>query len=210
MNEHPFQDQEIKREIECDPELENTAEQADPASGMTARIPGAALYDWAQALVTAIVAIVLIFIFVGRIIGVVGGSMIPTLHEGDRVLLRSAFYEPKAGDVVVLTKESFSDKPIVKRVIATEGQMLDIDFSTGEVWVDGVLQDEPYIAELTLKEGDMTFPLTVDEGCIFVMGDNRNASTDSRWSLIGQVDTRCVLGKVLLRIFPIGDFGVIK
>lgn len=112
--------------------------------------------------------------------------------------------------MVVLTKSSFNDNPLVKRVIATEGQTIDIDFDTGEVWVDGVLLDEPYIAELTLRQGDMEFPLTVDKGCIFVMGDNRNGSTDSRWSMIGQVDARCVLGKVLLRLFPIGDFGTIK
>ena len=171
---------------------------------------GAELFDWAQALVTAIIFIVLVFIFVGRIIGVVGSSMVPTLHEGDRVVLQTIFYSPKAGDIVVLTKESFGDEPIVKRVIATEGQTVDINFETGEVWVDGELQEESYINEATYRQGDVEFPITVDEGCIFVMGDNRNKSTDSRFSSVGMIDERCVLGRVILRVYPFSSIGVIN
>ena len=171
---------------------------------------GAELFDWAQALVTAIIFIVLVFIFVGRIIGVVGSSMVPTLHEGDRVVLQTIFYSPKAGDIVVLTKESFGDEPIVKRVIATEGQTVDINFETGEVWVDGELQEESYINEATYRQGDVEFPITVDEGCIFVMGDNRNKSTDSRFSSVGMIDERCVLGRGILRVYPFSSIGVIN
>lgn len=171
---------------------------------------GSELFDWAQALVTAIIFIVVVFIFVGRIIGVEGTSMVPTLHEGDRVVLQTIFYKPEAGDIVVLTKESFGDEPIVKRVIATEGQTVDINFDTGEVWVDGELLDEPYINEATYRQGDIEFPLTIDDGCIFVMGDNRNKSTDSRFSSVGMIDERCVLGRVIFRIYPFSDMGVIE
>ncbi|MGI5970731.1 MAG: signal peptidase I [Oscillospiraceae bacterium] len=171
---------------------------------------GSELYDWAQALVTAIVFIVLLFTFVGRIIGVDGTSMLPTLQDGDRVVLQGILYEPKAGDIVVLTKKSFDEDPIVKRVIATEGQTVDIDFQTGALSIDGVVQDEPYIADLTHNRGDMTFPAVVPKDCIFVMGDNRNGSTDSRFSVIGMVDKRYVLGRVFMRVYPFNKIGSIS
>ena len=106
------------------------------------------------------------------------------------------------GDVVVLRKESFLEEPIVKRVIATEGQIVDIDFLTGSVYVDGVLLKEDYINELTFTEEGMAFPLVVPEGSIFVMGDNRNHSNDSRDSRLGTVDTRYVIGRAVLLAFP--------
>ncbi|MDL2274241.1 signal peptidase I [Oscillospiraceae bacterium OttesenSCG-928-G22] len=168
------------------------------------------LYDWAQALVFALVFVVLLNTFVVRIIGVDGHSMMQTLHDGDRIVLSGLFYEPEPGDIVVLTKKSFRSEPIVKRVIAVAGQTIDINFITHEVFVDGVLQDEPYINEPTVERGDMEFPLTVEEGCIFVMGDNRNRSTDSRWSTIGMVDTRAVLGKVYFRIYPFNNISRIQ
>lgn len=168
------------------------------------------VYDWMQCLVTALVACILIFTFIGRVIGVDGGSMTPTLLNGDKIIISNLFGAPEQGDVVVLTKRSFGNEPIVKRVIATEGQTVDIDFFTGEVWVDGKLMDEPYINELTHNQYDVEFPLTVDEGCIFVMGDNRNRSTDSRVSSIGCVDTRCVLGKAYNILVPVSRFGIIK
>ncbi|NLO48402.1 MAG: signal peptidase I [Clostridiales bacterium] len=164
-------------------------------------------YDWLQCIVTALVCSILTFIFLGRIIGVEGNSMVPTFFDRDKVIMSNLFYSPKQGDIVVLTKESFSSEPIVKRVIALEGQTVNIDFRTGEVWVDGVLLDEPYIAEPTTSIYDMQFPLTVEKGCIFVMGDNRNRSSDSRDSRIGMVDTRCILGKVYAIILPLSRIG---
>lgn len=165
---------------------------------------GRDLYEWTQALVCSVLAVVLLFTFVIRLIGVDGHSMVPTLQDGDRLLvLNSLLYDDyQYGDIVVLRKDSFMEEPIVKRVIATEGQTVDIDFETGSVWVDGQLLDEPYINELTFLEEGTEFPLTVPDGCIFVMGDNRNHSSDSRDSRLGTVDTRYVIGKAVVLAFP--------
>ena len=156
-----------------------------------------------------LVFVTILFVFAVRLVGVVGDSMYPTLHNGDRLTLLSNFlYEPQVGDIVVLKAVHFDeDSPIVKRVIADEGQTIDINFATGDVWVDGVLLDEPYINDPTTREEGMTFPLTVPENCIFVMGDNRLYSTDSRNPSIGCVDKRYVLGKALQIVLPISRFG---
>ena len=152
----------------------------------------------------AILAVVILFTFVIRLIGVDGHSMVPTLQDGDRLLvLNSLLYDDyQYGDIVVLRKDTFLDEPIVKRVIATAGQTVDIDFNTGSVYVDGALLKENYINELTYLEEGTEFPLTVPEGSIFVMGDNRNHSSDSRDSRLGTVDTRYVIGKAVFLAFP--------
>ncbi len=168
------------------------------------------IYDGLQTIVSAIVICVMVFLFVGRIITVDGSSMYPTLHDSDMLLLSGLFYEPKQGDVVVFTKETYSDQPLVKRVIAVEGQTVDIDFERGIVYVDGVELDEPYVASPTNLSYDMVFPITVDEGCVFVMGDNRNKSQDSRFAAIGQVDKRCILGKVYCIILPFSRIGAVS
>lgn len=169
------------------------------------------LYFWLQALVMALVTLILVFTFVGRIISVDGSSMLPTLHHGDMLLLQSIGYQPEQGDVVVLTKKSFMPQPIVKRIIATEGQTVDIDYNTSTVFVDGTPLNEPYINELMAElPPDYATHITVPEGSIFVMGDNRNNSSDSRHPSVGAVDTRCVLGKALFVVFPIGDFGTVE
>ena len=167
-------------------------------------IPGRDLYEWTQALVGSVLAVVLVFTFLIRLIGVDGHSMVPTLQNGDRLLVLSSLldHDYEYGDIVVLREESFLEEPIVKRVIATEGQTVDIDFEAGIVYVDGEALDEPYINEPTYMEEGTEFPLTVPEGCIFVMGDNRNHSSDSRDSRLGTVDTRCVLGKAVFLAFP--------
>ncbi len=168
------------------------------------------LYFWLQALVMALVALILVFTLVGRIIGVDGRSMVPTLHHGDMLLLQSIGYEPRQNDVVVLTKESFSSQPIVKRVIAVGGQTVDIDYGSGLVSVDGRILDEPYINELMVcPEAETTTHVVVPEGSIFVMGDNRNHSTDSRFPAVGVVDERCVLGRALMVLLPFQNFGAI-
>ena len=160
------------------------------------RESGRDLYEWVQALVCSVLVVVVIFTFVIRLIGVDGHSMVPTLQNGDRLLvLNSMLYDDyKYGDIVVLRKDSFLEDPIVKRVIAVENQTVDIDFSTGSVYVDGVLLKEDYINELTFLEEGTEFPLTVPKGSVFVMGDNRNHSSDSRDSRLGTVDTRYVIG----------------
>lgn len=167
------------------------------------------VFDWIQCIVTALLACVLVFTFLLRTVGVVGSSMVPTLHEGDRLIISDLFYVPKQGDIVVLRKDTFKDEPIVKRVIAVAGQTVDIDFQAGVVYVDGVALEEDYVNSPTNDPENFTKPVTVPENCVFVMGDNRNASTDSRTSTIGCVDTRYILGKAILRLTPLSSFGSI-
>lgn len=196
--------------------LEDKADSADSGDNSNSAAnekeekSGNEIYEWAQALTFSIVIIVLIFTFVGRIIGVEGPSMQPTLHENDRVVVSNLFYTPGQGDVVVVRKESFMFEPIVKRVIAVAGQTVDINFDTNEVFVDGKKLNEPYINEPTRRREDVVFPVTVPEGHIFIMGDNRNHSTDSRRQEVGMVDTRMVIGRVVFRVFPFSDIGVIE
>ena len=165
---------------------------------------GRELYEWIQALVCSVLAVVLLFTFGVRLIGVDGRSMVPTLQDGDRLLvLNSMFcggYAP--GDIVVLRKESFLPTPIVKRVIAVEGQVVDVDFGSGVVFVDGKPLQEEYIQERTFTAEGTVFPLTVPEGCVFVLGDNRNHSTDSRDARLGTVDTRYIIGRAVFLAFP--------
>lgn len=174
--------------------------------------PRQAAYDWLESLVTAIAACILIFIFLFRIVNVDGTSMVPTLQDYDKIvitrLLGPGSY--RYGDIVVLTKETWGETSIVKRVIATEGQTIDIDFDAGIVYVDGQALDEPYIAELTHRELDFAGEQVVPQGCVFCMGDNRNKSTDSRRNTIGMIDTRCILGKVIFRIWPLYSIGGIR
>ena len=173
---------------------------------------GRDLYEWTQALVCSVLAVVLLFTFVVRLIGVDGHSMVPTLQDGDRLLVLNALWDSDYayGDIVVLRKESFMEEPIVKRVIATEGQTVDIDFASGSVYVDGELLEEDYINEPTYVDEGTQFPLAVPEGSIFVMGDNRNHSSDSRSSDLGTVDTRYVIGKAVFLLFPGADEGTAR
>lgn len=163
-------------------------------------------FEWGEAMVISLTVIVLLFTFVVRLISVEGSSMVPTLQDKDKVILLNSLLdgETEKGDIVVLAKKGFFDgNPIVKRVIGTEGDTIDIDFEKGQVYVNGEAQEEPYINEPTYERQDMDFPQVVPAGCIFVMGDNRNRSTDSRNSQLGMVDTRYVLGHVLARVLPI-------
>lgn len=169
------------------------------------------LYFWLQALVMALVTLILLFTLVGRIIGVEGPSMLPTLHNGDMVVLQSIGYQPRQGDVVVLTKPFGSvTSPIIKRIIAVGGQTVEIDYDAGVVYVDGQALREPYINEPMQAPGyENLTSVTVPQGSIFVMGDNRNHSSDSRDVDLGVVDNRCVLGRARVVLFPFRDFGVI-
>ncbi len=165
------------------------------------------LYDLVSIICTALVVIMIVFTFFFRFVGVVGDSMNPTLYENDWLLVRainSQGYE--YGDIIISTQPNAFNEPIVKRVIATEGQEVDIDFETGDVFVDGKLLQEDYIAERTTTKHDVDFPVTVPKGCVFAMGDNRNDSTDSRSTAIGMIDERYIIGKVLFRILPFNQF----
>ena len=152
-----------------------------------------------------VAGILLVFSLLFRVVIVRGPSMKNTLIDGDWLLLMSnvLYSNPKQGDVVVACKESYDNgTPIVKRVIATEGQTVNIDFEEGIVYVDNVALDEPYtLTKTNLYEG-VSFPLTVDEGCLFVLGDNRNESKDSRSTDIGLIDRREILGKAVFVLFP--------
>lgn len=166
------------------------------------------IYDWMQSLVFALIICIIVFVFIFRIVDVSGDSMNPTLLNGDKLVVSDVFYKPKQGDIVIFRKDEYKAEAFVKRVIATEGQTIEIDFDRGRVYVDGERLDEPYIAEPTHNQLDFQGPQTVPEGCVFVMGDNRNASSDSRRAQIGMVDERLIVGKVLLRVFPFDSIGV--
>ena len=163
----------------------------------------AEVYDWIQCIIFALVFCVLLFVFAVRMVNVVGHSMVPTLEQSDKVVISNLFYHPKQGDVVVLRKQTLMEEPIVKRIIATEGQTVDIDF-------DGKALDEPYVNEPVHDRENFEGKITVPEGCVFVMGDNRNASTDSRDARLGCVDTRYIMGRVYFTLFPVKNIGVVK
>jgi len=147
----------------------------------------------------------LVLLLVFRVVVVSGTSMNMTLLDGDYLLLLSNtfYHQPRQGDIIVVSKDSFDDgAAFVKRVIATEGQTVDIDFQRGIVYVDGVALDEPYINNLTTTQGGVQFPLVVEEGCVFALGDNRGISKDSRYPDIGQIDTREILGRAIFLMLP--------
>lgn len=149
--------------------------------------------------------ILLVFLLLFRVVVVSGPSMNQTLVHGDYLLLiNNVFYtEPQQGDIIVAAKSSFeAGEPIIKRVIATEGQWVDIDFDAGVVYVNGNPLVEPYVNTPTNLYEGIDFPLLVDEGCVFVMGDNRNKSKDSRSIEIGQIDEREILGKAIFLFVP--------
>lgn len=179
-----------------------------PEAAKTETTTRGEIYDWMQSLIFALIICIVVFVFFFRIVDVVGDSMNPTLIDGDKLLVSDVLYTPKQGDIVIFRKDEYKPEALVKRVIATEGQTIDIDFDRGRVYVDGELLDEPYIAEPTYNQLDFQGPQTVPEGCVFVMGDNRNASSDSRKAEIGMVDERLIVGKVLLRVFPLDSIGV--
>lgn len=185
--------------------LEATQPRKTPRKEKKEESGGVTVLTYLHDLAYLLAGLVLVFLLLFRVVVVSGTSMNNTLLNGDYLLvLSSTFYQqPKYGDVIVASKQSFDNgAPIVKRVIATEGQKVDIDFEAGVVYVDDVALEEEYtLTPTTIREG-VSFPLIVDEGCIFVLGDNRDGSKDSRHPEIGQIDKREVLGKVFFLFFP--------
>ncbi|MDR2909603.1 MAG: signal peptidase I [Oscillospiraceae bacterium] len=168
------------------------------------------VFDWVEAAMLAIVCVVLAFTFIVRMSVVKGDSMLPTLENGDRLLITRLGHESRASDIVVITRpENETGDPIVKRVIATGGQLVEIDGAMGEVRVDGVKTEESYILDpdgpTPVPEGSLR--LRVPEGHVFVMGDNRNNSWDSRFSELGTIDARRIIGRAVYRVFPYEKAG---
>lgn len=168
------------------------------------------ILDYMKAICCAILVILLIFTFVGRDAWVNGPSMEETLHDGDLMILRSCFYKPKQGDIIACNCEGLN-KVIVKRIAAVGGQTVTVDFSAGKVYVDGeefLVEGIPNIT--TLYEGQFIENVTVPDGKYFVLGDNRQNSTDSRDARVGFVDREDILGKVTFRIYPFDKIKYFK
>ena len=168
------------------------------------------LLDWLKTFALVFIVVVLIFTFIAKTVIVNGSSMNDTLVNKDFLLLWSLFYTPKQGDIIAANCEGLNEV-IVKRVIAVGGQEVNIDFSTGAVYVDGEMLDEPYIKNLTLNdELAFNYPVVVDEGCYFCMGDNRQGSKDSRHPDVGFVSRDDILGKAIIRIYPFNKIRFFK
>lgn len=208
--------QELQSETEQqgDPEEQEEQEQEEepePAPGEKFR---RSVLEWTETIVMAIIIVATVFTFLVRIITVTGTSMVPTYHNGDKVLVTKLAGAAEQGDVVIIVNTL--DEPIIKRVIAVAGQTVDFDPGLGEVVVDGTpLYGETFhidngITMLPQYSNIMQFPQTVPEGCVFVLGDNRGNSTDSRFSSVGMVDCRNILGKVVFNLYPFSQLGVIE
>ena len=168
------------------------------------------VYEWLEAVAFALSIVVLLFTFLFRVVSVSGPSMNPTLFSGDRIVLNSLFYTPQNGDIVVITQPNSHDNdPLIKRVIAVEGQTISVDADTDTVTVDGVKINEPYLLDQDiLRSGESyQYPLTIPKGKVFVMGDNRNDSFDSRDPGLGMVEEKYIMGKAIFRIYPFERVG---
>lgn len=184
-------------------------------------------FDWVESILLAVIAIIVIFTFLVRVTSVDGSSMNPTLVDQERLLVTDLFYSPQYNDIVILQANGLVNengeygKPIVKRVIGLPGDTINIDFDTGIVYRNGealvlevkndlLYEDGHTINDYTLRQLDFAGEVTVPDGCIFVMGDNRNWSTDSRSDLVGMVDENYIIGKAFFRITPFSKFGTIN
>ncbi|MBQ9901525.1 MAG: signal peptidase I [Clostridia bacterium] len=184
---------------------EKTNNQEKGAAGFVVEI-----YEWLEAVAFALSIVVLLFTFLFRVVSVSGPSMNPTLYSGDRIVLNSLFYTPENGDIVVITQpNSHDNEPLIKRVIAVEGQTISIDAESDTVTVDGVKLNEPYIFDQDIQRSGEAYeyPLTIPKGKVFVMGDNRNDSFDSRDPGLGMVEEKYIMGKAIFRIYPFERVG---
>ena len=177
------------------------------------------VFEWLEIAVVCVIFLVLLLTLTFRVVNITGESMENTFYGKERIIISNLFYNPEYGDVVVISRnmdnssDEVAKQPLIKRVIATEGQTVDIDFDKGVVYVDGEALVESYTKTPTNLRYDIKFPVTVPEGCVFVMGDNRNKSIDSRSSTIGvngMIDERYILGKAIFRIYPFSRAGSLE
>jgi signal peptidase I len=169
------------------------------------------IFEWIELFVFSFSLVLLIMTFAVRHSPVIGSSMAHTLEWNDILLVSGVMYKPKQEDIIVFQSPTIGyDEPLVKRVIAVGGQEINIDFTTWTVTVDGEKLDETYVnyeKGMSMLSYDMKFPLIVPEGYVFVMGDNRNHSLDSRNSMVGLIDDRYIIGHVIFRVFPFDKLG---
>ncbi len=172
------------------------------------------VFEWLEIFIISVAAVFILFSFVARIAVVDGSSMYPTLSNNDKLLVRQIFYTPKQGDIIVCQSENYGlDKPLVKRIIATEGQKVRLDRENWKIYVNGFAIDEPYLVQgsgLMINWEYETDEIVVPQGHVFVLGDNRNNSLDSRFYGVGFIDERYIIGQVIYRFLPFDGFGPVK
>jgi signal peptidase I len=189
----------------------HNSETADSGSG-TIDLTWSA-FEWIELFVFSFSLVLIIMTFAVRHSPVIGSSMAHTLEENDILLVSGVMYKPEQNDVIVFQSPTVGyDEPLVKRIIAVGGQEINIDFSTWTVLVDGKKLDETYVnyeEGFNMLSADIKFPLIIPDGYVFVMGDNRNHSLDSRDSIVGPglVDERYIIGRVIFRVYPFNKIG---
>lgn len=192
---------------ELNPDLhndKNTVVEVASSDGVASNI-----FDWIRCILFALSIVIICLTFLFRLVDVKGSSMDNTLATNDKVIVTNLFYTPESGDIVVISHGAVYSHPIIKRVIATEGQRIKLDYENDRIIVDGIEISEPYIDGSTFggNIGDNQIPEVVPEGKIFVMGDNRRVSMDSRSSQIGLIDVDNVIGKAQFVVFPFEHSG---
>ena len=171
----------------------------------------AGVYSFLSTVIGCTLCIFAVFLFGIRIAEVDGNSMYPGLVSGDKIIISGIFYTPEYGDIVAIGRADSNNNSFIKRIVGLPGDEVDIKFDTHIVTVNGYVVPETYKVNAALSEkGDLTYPVTVPENCVFVLGDNRDDSLDSRFSEIGFIKLDEIAGKALYRIYPFGNFNIYK